>query len=180
MPSNQTFIIAAYALTWVVLLGYAFRLWRRERGRSVPALGDGLEPEAGRDLRLAPDEEHLLPHPRAGVAEIVTGWALVFGALYGFGMLVSHYAGGSFVEGLDTVPFYTEELDLRRRFGSACCPTGKRFPTTSSRRTRTWSPSGSPRSTASSAATSTSPWCRRPPRSCASARLPILRGERSS
>ena len=28
MPSNQTFIIAAYALTWVVLLGYALRLWR--------------------------------------------------------------------------------------------------------------------------------------------------------
>lgn len=28
MPSNETFIIAAYALTWVVLLGYALRLWR--------------------------------------------------------------------------------------------------------------------------------------------------------
>lgn len=28
MPSNETFIIAAYALTWVVLLGYALWLWR--------------------------------------------------------------------------------------------------------------------------------------------------------
>lgn len=28
MPSNETFIIAAYALTWVVLLSYALRLWR--------------------------------------------------------------------------------------------------------------------------------------------------------
>lgn len=28
MPSNQTFIVAAYALTWVVLLAYVLRLWR--------------------------------------------------------------------------------------------------------------------------------------------------------
>ena len=28
MPSNQTFIIAAYTLTWLVLIGYASRLWR--------------------------------------------------------------------------------------------------------------------------------------------------------
>jgi CcmD family protein len=26
IASNQTFIIAAYAITWVVLLGYLFRL----------------------------------------------------------------------------------------------------------------------------------------------------------
>ena len=54
----------------------------------------------------------------------------------------------------------------------ACCPTGKRCPTTSSRRTRTWSPSASPRSTASSAASSTSRSCRRRPRWCACARRP--------
>ena len=32
---------------------------------------------------------------------------------------------------------------------STCCPTGRRCPTTASRRTRTWSPSASPRSTSS-------------------------------
>ena len=31
MPSNQTFIVAAYALTWVVLLGYAVHLGRSGR-----------------------------------------------------------------------------------------------------------------------------------------------------
>lgn len=31
MPSNETFIIAAYSLTWVVLLGYLVYLVRRTR-----------------------------------------------------------------------------------------------------------------------------------------------------
>ena len=31
MPSNETFIIAAYSLTWVVLLGYLLYLVRRTR-----------------------------------------------------------------------------------------------------------------------------------------------------
>ena len=63
---------------------------------------------------------------------------------------------------------------------SACCRTGKRCPTTSSRRTRTRCPSASRRFIASSAATSTSPWCRRRRRWCACARRPISPGTRSS
>ncbi|MDG4830153.1 phosphatase PAP2 family protein [Solwaraspora sp. WMMD1047] len=90
-------------LVWLGVTGYAFRLWRRERGRPESSLREGLEPEARQDLRLAPDEEHLLPHPRAAVAELLTGWVLVFGALYGFGMLVSYHVEGSFVDTLDTV-----------------------------------------------------------------------------
>ena len=31
IASNQTFIIAAYAVTWVVLLGYLLRLIRKGR-----------------------------------------------------------------------------------------------------------------------------------------------------
>lgn len=89
-------------LAWLGVTAYAFRLWRRERGRPVPALKDGLEPEAGQDIAPAPDERRLLPHPRAAVAEVLTGWVLVFGLLYGFGMLVSFYAEGTFVERLDT------------------------------------------------------------------------------
>nr|MDT0656643.1 phosphatase PAP2 family protein [Micromonospora sp. DSM 115978] len=90
-------------LAWLGVTGYAFRLWRRERGRPESSLREGLEPEARPDLRLAPDEEHLLAHPRAAVAELLTGWVLVFGALYAFGMLVSYYVEGSFVDTLDTV-----------------------------------------------------------------------------
>ncbi|HEX2772044.1 MAG TPA: phosphatase PAP2 family protein [Micromonosporaceae bacterium] len=96
-------------LAWLGVTGYAFRLWRRERGRPVPALDEGLEPEAAHDVAPAPDERHLVPHPRAAVAEVLTGWALVFGLLFGFGMLVSYYAGGSFADELDTaVPKWFE------------------------------------------------------------------------
>lgn len=31
MPSNETFVTAAYILTWIVLLGYAVYLARRTR-----------------------------------------------------------------------------------------------------------------------------------------------------
>jgi membrane-associated phospholipid phosphatase len=97
-------------LAWLVVTGYAFRLWRRDRGRRVPELTEGLEPEARQDLRPAPAEERMLPHPWAGSAELVTGWVLVFAALYGFGMLVSYHAGDTFVAWLDTeVPRWFEE-----------------------------------------------------------------------
>ena len=104
-------VIAGWLLgmAWLGVTAYAFRLWRRERGRPVPPLTEGLEPEAGHDIAPAPDEEHLVPHPRALVAELLVGWVLVFGVLYGFGMLVSYHADGTFVDTLDTeVPRWFE------------------------------------------------------------------------
>lgn len=96
-------------LAWLGVTGYAFRLWRRERGRPVPSLDEGLEPEAAHDVAPAPDERHVVPHPRAAVAEVLTGWVLVFGSLFGFGVLVSRYAGGSWADALDTaVPKWFE------------------------------------------------------------------------
>jgi undecaprenyl-diphosphatase len=97
-------VLGAWLLgaAWLGVTAYAFRLWRLERGRPVAALTEGLEPEAARDVALAPEEEKLLPHPRSGTAELVVGWVLVFGLLYGFGMFVSYYAGGTFFETLDT------------------------------------------------------------------------------
>ncbi|MEQ4304108.1 phosphatase PAP2 family protein [Plantactinospora sp. B6F1] len=88
-------------LAWLGITAYAFRLWRRERGRPVRPLGEGLEPEAGREITPAPAEDRVLPHPRAAVAEVITGWVLVFGALYAFGMLVSYHVEGTFVATLD-------------------------------------------------------------------------------
>ncbi|MEV0152501.1 phosphatase PAP2 family protein [Micromonospora sp. NPDC050686] len=87
---------------WLLVSAYAFRLWRRERDRPVPPISEGLEPEAGHEISPAPDEERVLEHPRSAVAELVVGWVLVFGALYGFGMLVSYHAGGTFFDTLDT------------------------------------------------------------------------------
>ncbi|MEH1098843.1 phosphatase PAP2 family protein [Micromonospora sp. CPCC 205561] len=97
-------VLGAWLLgaAWLGVTAYAFRLWRLERGRPAPALTDGLEPEAAHDVAPAPDEEHLLPHPRAAAFELVVGWVLVLGALYGFGMFVSYHAGGTFFATLDT------------------------------------------------------------------------------
>lgn len=47
--SNDAFVIAAYAVTWVVLLGYLWRLLRKgaaAQGGHGP--DNGLEREAGR------------------------------------------------------------------------------------------------------------------------------------
>ncbi|MGC5022628.1 phosphatase PAP2 family protein [Micromonospora sp. DT47] len=97
-------VLAGWLLgaAWLGVTAYAFRLWRRERGRSVPPLSEGLEPEAGEEISPAPAEEHLLEHPRSTVAELLVGWVIVFGALYGFGMFVSYHAKGTFFDTLDT------------------------------------------------------------------------------
>ncbi|WP_194820681.1 phosphatase PAP2 family protein [Micromonospora sp. S-DT3-3-22] len=87
---------------WLGVTAYAFRLWRRERGRPVPPLTEGLEPEAGDKITPAPAEEHVLEHPRSAVAELLVGWVIVFGALYGFGTYVSYHAKGTVFETLDT------------------------------------------------------------------------------
>ncbi|GHJ55708.1 hypothetical protein Nm8I071_50150 [Nonomuraea sp. TT08I-71] len=87
---------------WLGVTAYAFRLWRRERGRPVPPLTEGLEPEAGQEIKPAPAEEHVLERPRSSVAELLVGWVLVFGALYAFGMYVSYHAKGTIFDTLDT------------------------------------------------------------------------------
>lgn len=87
---------------WLGVTAYAFRLWRRERGRPVPPITEGLEPEAGEEITPAPAEEHVLDHPRSSVAELLVGWVIVFGALYAFGMFVSYHAKGTFFGTLDT------------------------------------------------------------------------------
>jgi membrane-associated phospholipid phosphatase len=78
-------------LAWISVTAYAFRIWRREAGRPVPSLTDGLEPEAGPDLRPAPAEGAVLPHPWAKGAEILVGWVFVFGLLYLVGYSVNRW-----------------------------------------------------------------------------------------
>ncbi len=96
-------VLAGWLLgaAWLGVTAHAFRLWRRETGRPVAPVTDGLEPEAARDVTPAPDEKHVLPHPWAAAAEIIVGWVLVFGSLYAFGMLVSYYVKGSWVDAVD-------------------------------------------------------------------------------
>ncbi|WUJ12372.1 phosphatase PAP2 family protein [Actinoplanes sp. NBC_00393] len=81
-------------LAWISVTAYAFRIWRREAGHETPPLTDGLEPEAGPDLRLAPAEGAVLPHPWAKAAEILVGWVFVFGLLYVVGYTVTRWTPG--------------------------------------------------------------------------------------
>ncbi|MDG4824011.1 phosphatase PAP2 family protein [Asanoa sp. WMMD1127] len=96
-------VLAGWLLgaAWLGITLYAFRLWRREDGRPEPALTEGLEPEAAQDLKPAPTERAVLHHPWVGLAEVLVGWVLVLGALFGFGMWASYHADGTVIAALD-------------------------------------------------------------------------------
>jgi undecaprenyl-diphosphatase len=80
---------------------YAFQLWRREVGRPVRPLEEGLEPEAAHDVSPAPDEQRLMPHPWAGAAELLVGWVLTFGVLYVMGWTVTNHTDGTWIRSVD-------------------------------------------------------------------------------
>lgn len=90
-------VVAGWLLgiAWISTTAYAFRVWRREAGHPADdVIHDGLEPEAARDLRLAPAEGAVLPHPWAKGAEILVGWVLTFGLLYLLGYGVTRWNPG--------------------------------------------------------------------------------------
>ena len=86
-------VLAGWLLgaAWLSVTAYAFRVWRREAGKADTPIEEGLEPEAGREIRLAPDEQALLPHPWVKGAEILTGWVLTFGILYVLGYALTRF-----------------------------------------------------------------------------------------
>ncbi|WP_305782398.1 phosphatase PAP2 family protein [Symbioplanes lichenis] len=96
-------VLAGWLLgaAWLVVTAYAFRVWRRETGRRAAPLTEGLEPEAAHDVKPAPDEERLLPHPLAGVAELIVGWVFTFGLLYLVGWTLTNVAAGTAFENAD-------------------------------------------------------------------------------
>jgi len=96
-------VLAGWLLgaAWLGVTAYAFRVWRREAGHRVPPIEDGLEPEAAGDLRPAPAEDQVLPHPWAGAAVIVTGWGLIFGILYLIGYSLTNSTKGTWLGRFD-------------------------------------------------------------------------------
>ncbi|MDY7089206.1 MAG: phosphatase PAP2 family protein, partial [Actinomycetota bacterium] len=104
-------------LAWISVTAYAFRVWRREAGRRVPSVTEGLEPEAAGDLAPAPAEERVLPHPWAKGAEILVGWVFTFGVLYFVGYALTKWTPGTgfgaWDEGVNRwlQTFRTERLD---------------------------------------------------------------------
>ncbi|KUL32583.1 phosphatase PAP2 family protein [Actinoplanes awajinensis] len=108
-------VVAGWLLgiAWISASAYAFRVWRRESGHpDENPIHEGLEPEAAADLKIAANEEAVLPHPWAKGAEILVGWVLTFGLLYLLGYSVTRWSPGFD----DAVPrwlqtFRTPELD---------------------------------------------------------------------
>jgi undecaprenyl-diphosphatase len=96
-------VLAGWLLgaAWLGVTAYAFQLWRREAGHAAPPLEAGLEPEAAPDIEPAPAEGRVLPHPWLTAAEILTGWVLVFGALYVTGYLFTHWTEGTWLGAFD-------------------------------------------------------------------------------
>jgi membrane-associated phospholipid phosphatase len=96
-------VLAGWLLgvAWISVTAYAFRVWRREAGRSTPPLAAGLEPEAAADLAPAPAEGELLPHPWAKGAEILVGWVLTFGLLYVVGYALTRWTPGTWLGRFD-------------------------------------------------------------------------------
>jgi undecaprenyl-diphosphatase len=81
-------------LGWLSITAYAFRVWRREAGHPTPSLEQGLEPEAGAEIRPAPDTRPV-PHPFVKATEILTGWLLIFGVLFAIGWVLTNVTEGT-------------------------------------------------------------------------------------
>jgi undecaprenyl-diphosphatase len=93
-----TDVVAGWALgvVWLTVTAVAFRTWRRETGRNVPPLADGLDPEAGAQITAAPAEHgEALPHPWIKLTELAVAWVLVVGIVFGAGFLVTVVLDGS-------------------------------------------------------------------------------------
>jgi undecaprenyl-diphosphatase len=96
-------VLAGWLLgaAWLGVTAYAFRVWRREAGHPTAHVDDGLEPEAAPDMKPAAGEPHLMPHPWAGAAAILTGWVFTFGILYVTGYALTHYTEGTWLGSFD-------------------------------------------------------------------------------
>lgn len=85
----------AIGIAWLGLTSFAFELTRVASGRPVsrPTV-QGLEPEAGSDLKPARPEppgrsQGAPPHPGRAAAGIVAAWVLILGIVIGIGELVA-------------------------------------------------------------------------------------------
>ncbi|WP_236718259.1 phosphatase PAP2 family protein [Actinoplanes sp. TFC3] len=96
-------VLAGWLLgaAWLGVTAYAFRVWRRETGQSLPPLSAGLEPEAAADVKPAAEGESVIPHPWAGAAEILVGWVFTFGLLYVLGWTLTNHTAGTWIQSID-------------------------------------------------------------------------------
>jgi undecaprenyl-diphosphatase len=76
-------------VAWLGVTGYAFQLWRQESGKPATELQEGLEPEAREQIRPGQAPASYQRGRGALAAMLLVGLVLVYGALFGLGMLVT-------------------------------------------------------------------------------------------
>ncbi|MDG4833475.1 phosphatase PAP2 family protein [Solwaraspora sp. WMMD1047] len=98
-----TDVLAGWLLgaLWLSVTAYAFRVWRREAGRPVAPLDEGLEPEAAEAINRVPDSSRPIPHRWVTATEILTGWVFTFGILYVVGYLLKNHTEGTWLGRFD-------------------------------------------------------------------------------
>jgi undecaprenyl-diphosphatase len=84
-------VLGAWCLgvAWLGVTGFAFQLWRRESGRPAVPPSEGLEPEARQRIRPGQVPSADQRSRRALVAEFLVGFVLVYGAVFGLGLLIT-------------------------------------------------------------------------------------------
>jgi undecaprenyl-diphosphatase len=84
-------VVGAWCLgvAWLGITGYAFQLWRQETGREPVSPDEGLEPEARSQIRPGQVPANDDRRRRALAAELLVGFVLIYGALFGLGLLVT-------------------------------------------------------------------------------------------
>ena len=99
----------AIGIAWLGLTSFAFELSRRAAGRPVNhPVAEGLEPEAGEDLRPAQPETATSGAPTGrgrAAAGILVAWVLILGLIVGIGELITKYGGGNLL-GDRTIPHW--------------------------------------------------------------------------
>jgi undecaprenyl-diphosphatase len=105
-------VLGAWTLgiTWLGITAFAFELTRHAAGQPVTdPVTEGLEPEAGGDLRPAqpeptPGHAHIVRSGRVAAA-VVVAWVLILGTVVGLGELITKHGNGN-VLGDRTIPHW--------------------------------------------------------------------------
>ena len=100
----------AIGIVWLGVTAFAFEMTRRAAGQPVSdPMTEGLEPEAGADLRPATKEPAMDHRPirRYGriAAGVLVAWVLILGIIVGLGELITKFGNGN-VLGDHTIPHW--------------------------------------------------------------------------
>ena len=101
-------VVGAWAVgvAWLGLTAYAFELMRQRAAEPVThPLGEGLEPEAARDLKLADPQPSGRRHLGRTAAGVVVAWVLILGIVVGIGELIVKY-GSRDIAGDHSIPHW--------------------------------------------------------------------------